>query len=120
MIVFQLFERKSDPRDTIQSVKKKLNSLQEVLSQLYSSFPIIAVPLRVPKCPEGGMRQDFRNYLQFWVPPILRASGDSSTTDIQNSCKFTDSQFGCSSHVSLHSSENLLDLFWHSNAKPRP
>lgn len=70
--------------------------------------PLIPPPSWVPKCTEGEMglsrtfRQDFRNCLQFWVPPILRASCDALTDDIQNGCKFTVYFLTCPGSVILN------------------
>lgn len=100
--------------------KEKLNFLQEVHSQHAVSALLAPAPYRLPKSTKGGMgpsqalRKNFRNYLQFGVPPILRASGDTPTADtlvkgLQIHCLFSylarqwDSPFCCFSRTALRS-----------------
>lgn len=69
-----------------------------------------------------ALTQNSRDYLQFWVPPILRTSGDTSVADIQKVCKFTVCFLTWPGSVILHfpaphtwhntRSETLLDLLW--------
>lgn len=109
VIVFQPAGRKRGPRDTTQRVKKSW-----VPSRSAEDAPLIPPPPpQVPKRTEGGtgpsrtFRQDLRNDLQFWVPPILRHSYRWYSKWMQIDCLFSylgrqrDSQCCCSSHTEL-------------------
>lgn len=107
--------------------KEKLNSLQDVHLQHAVSDLFIPAPYRIPKGTEGGMglsqtlRQNLRNYFQFWVPSTLGTSGDTPTADTQKSCKFTVYFLTWPGSLILSLAAphtvSLLDLLWQSKAK---